>query len=107
MVEFPDVFQKGASNISMLEQLEDWKIHEGPDGQSCLYKSLEFKNFPDCIRFMETLVSAIENLDHHPNWTNSHARLHIELTTWDDGKIVSLKDFKVAYLIDYHFNRFY
>lgn len=107
MLKFPDTFESNASSKSMLEQLDAWKIKEKAEGQSCLCKSLEFKNFPDCIRFMELLVSDIETLDHHPNWTNSHARLHIELTTWDAGKIVSLKDFKVAYLIDYHFNSFY
>lgn len=107
MMKFPDVFESDASNESMLEQLDGWKIKENSEGQSYLIKSLEFESFPDCIRFMDLLVSDIEILDHHPNWTNSHARLHIKLTTWDAGKIVSLKDFKVAYVIDYHFNRFY
>ena len=107
MLKFPDTFGPDASNKAMLEQLDAWKIIENTEGQSYLCKGFEFENFPDCIRFMEQLVSDIESLDHHPNWTNSHANLHIELTTWDAGKIVSLKDFKVAYLVDYHFNRFY
>lgn len=107
MLKFPDSFIENASVNDCMAHLEDWSIKYIDDSQSCLYRSLEFKNFLDCIRFMDLLAPMIESLDHHPTWTNSHSNLYIELTTWDEGKNVGLKDFKLAFVIDYHFNRFY
>jgi 4a-hydroxytetrahydrobiopterin dehydratase len=41
-----------------------------------------------------------EKMDHHPNWSNVYNQVVIELSTHDQGNIVTDKDRKLAAAID-------
>ena len=107
MFIFPSEFIDGGSEHKIRAYLTDWTIEKSPTGTSKLCRSFVFKTFEDCIQFMGLLTEDIKALDHHPKWTNSYNQLHVALTTWDTGSVISLKDYKLAYIIDYHFNHFY
>jgi 4a-hydroxytetrahydrobiopterin dehydratase len=42
----------------------------------------------------------IEQLNHHPKWTNIYNTVTVELSTHDEGNIVTEKDRKLAQLLD-------
>jgi 4a-hydroxytetrahydrobiopterin dehydratase len=107
MLNFPSAFKVGVSESEIRAYLKDWTLEQSSSGTSKLCRSFLFETFEDCIQFMNLLMADIKELDHHPRWTNSYNQLHVVLTSWDAGSIVSLKDYKLAFTIDYHFNQFY
>ena len=92
MISFPEAFLTDSSQQSCMEYIPTWELKQMQDGTSSLFRSLKFDQFEDCIRFMTLLIEDVNKLDHHPNWANNHDRLDIELTTWDKGKTVGIKD---------------
>ena len=68
-----------------------------------LQKTYEFKGFPDAIHFMHQTAPAIEELGHHPEWTNVYNRVTVRLTTHDAGHTVTPKDWELARVLDEHF----
>ena len=65
-----------------------------------LKKTFQFKNFSEAFAFMTRVALAAEKMDHHPYWINVYNRVEIELSTHDAGDIVTVKDKKLAAIID-------
>lgn len=65
-----------------------------------LCKSFEFKDFKEAFAFMTHVAFLAEEHNHHPNWSNVYNSVKIELTTHDQGNIVTDKDRNLAEAID-------
>ena len=99
---FPEVFRDGMDNKEMLLMLNNWELVENEKGAS-LNKLFVFSDFLACMAFMSEVSPIIEQLGHHPDWSNSYSRLFVKCTTWDNGNSVSVLDFKLAYILDQYF----
>jgi len=64
-----------------------------------LVKDFRFIDFKTAWLFMNKVAIEAENIDHHPDWSNSYNVVHIELTTHDKGMITE-KDINLANQID-------
>ena len=62
-------------------------------------KKFKFKDFNEAWSFMSDVALAADQLDHHPEWSNTYNNVEIILTTHDEGKITDL-DIKLANKID-------
>lgn len=60
----------------------------------------EFKSFVEAFSFMTKVALIAEKMDHHPTWTNTYNKVTIELSTHDQGDIVTDKDRKLAQEIE-------
>ncbi len=65
-----------------------------------LKKTFEFKDFTEAFAFMVRVAFLAETQGHHPNWSNVYNKVVIELSTHDEGDIVTEKDRKLAQAID-------
>jgi 4a-hydroxytetrahydrobiopterin dehydratase len=65
-----------------------------------LQKTFKFKTFADAIGWMQKAALKIDELDHHPEWTNVYNKVHVVLCTHDAGNIVTEKDRELAHILD-------
>lgn len=65
-----------------------------------LSRTFEFKDFSEAFAFMTRVALLAESLQHHPNWSNEYNKVHIDLTTHDEGNTVTEKDRDLASAID-------
>ena len=65
-----------------------------------LIKTFEFKDFSEAFAFMTRVALLAESQQHHPNWSNTYNKVHIELTSHDKGNTVTEKDRDLAQAID-------
>lgn len=65
-----------------------------------LKKTFKFSNFQEAFAFMTRVAFLAEKQNHHPNWSNVYNTVEIELTTHDQGNVVTEKDRKLAKAID-------
>jgi 4a-hydroxytetrahydrobiopterin dehydratase len=75
--------------------MSTWK-----EENNTLSKTFEFASFEDAMQFMQNATPFISETDHHPTWTNTYNRVHVELTTHDAGNSVTQKDYKLAKVLD-------
>ncbi len=61
-----------------------------------LVAKLEFKDFREAMDFMQACLPAINKANHHPEWSNVYNKVDIQLTTHDQGNIITDKDRKLA-----------
>ena len=61
-----------------------------------LKKTFVFSSFRDAMEWMVKASVEIEKQNHHPTWTNEYNKVHVCLTTHDEGNTVSSKDWKLA-----------
>ena len=73
-----------------LALMQGWKLI----GQS-IEKEFEFSDFKAAMVFVNRIAVVAEELKHHPDWSNSHNKVHISLTSHDAGGITE-KDFSFA-----------
>ena len=64
-----------------------------------LHRTLEFGNFDEAWSFMEQVVTAARELDHHPDWSNSWNTVRITLISHDVGAVTD-RDLALARTID-------
>jgi 4a-hydroxytetrahydrobiopterin dehydratase len=64
---------------------------EAPDGWAVvdgrLHRTFEFADFAEAFAFMGRVAAVAEDLDHHPDWSNSWNRVVIDLVSHDAGAI--------------------
>ncbi len=72
-----------------------WTEKEGK-----LTRKLVFKDFGNAFAFMTEAAKIVEEMDHHPWWSNVYNEVNIALTTHDAGDIVTKKDRDLAQKID-------
>ena len=63
-------------------------------------KTFIFHDFNEAFGFMTKVALVAEKMDHHPNWSNVYNTVTIELSTHDDGNVVTEKDRALAKTID-------
>ncbi|WP_200975379.1 4a-hydroxytetrahydrobiopterin dehydratase [Echinicola sp. 20G] len=71
-----------------------------PEENNRLKKTFEFSDFTEAFAFMCRVAFLAEAHQHHPNWSNVYNKVTIELTTHDQGNVVTDKDRKLAEAID-------
>ncbi|HUP99063.1 MAG TPA: 4a-hydroxytetrahydrobiopterin dehydratase [Aeromicrobium sp.] len=87
----------GLSTDEMAQKLTDftgWAY----DGEA-LIKTFEFDGFAAAIDFMSAARPRIDELNHHPEWTNVYNRVDVRLNSHDVGGVTE-RDFRLARLLD-------
>jgi len=79
---------------SKLHELDGWTY----DG-SALLKRFVFDDFAAAIDFMAAARPAIDELNHHPEWTNVYNRLDARLNSHDVGGVTE-RDLRLARLLN-------
>jgi 4a-hydroxytetrahydrobiopterin dehydratase len=77
-----------------LTELDGWTF----DG-SALRKTYEFADFAAAIAFMAAARPAIDELNHHPEWTNVYNRVDVRLSSHDVGEVTE-RDLRLARLLE-------
>ena len=65
-----------------------------------LHRDFGFADFSAAFAFMTRVALIAERMDHHPEWSNVYNRVHIVLTTHDEGNTVTDLDRQMAAAID-------
>ncbi|MFI5427665.1 4a-hydroxytetrahydrobiopterin dehydratase [Aeromicrobium sp. UC242_57] len=79
---------------SALENLAGWS-QEG----EAIVKTFEFSDFSAAISFINRAVGPIEEMDHHPEWTNVYNRVDVRLNSHDVGGVTD-RDLRLAKVLD-------
>ena len=70
----------------------------GPAGKSITQK-FTFENFKQAFEFMTLCAQYAEEIDHHPDWSNSWNKVMVELSTHSAGGLTAL-DIQLAKAMD-------
>lgn len=62
-------------------------------------RDFEFVDFKAAFAFMARVSEQAENLNHHPDWSNSYNKVQIRLTTHSAGGLTEL-DIELAHRIN-------
>ncbi|MGV3503166.1 MAG: 4a-hydroxytetrahydrobiopterin dehydratase [Adhaeribacter sp.] len=65
-----------------------------------LRRSFQFRDFKEAFAFMTQVALTAEQMNHHPQWTNTYNRVEMELFTFDAGNTVTVRDHRLAAAID-------
>ena len=65
-----------------------------------LKKTFVFSSFKDAIDWMVKASVEIDKQNHHPTWTNVFNKVHVCLTTHDEGNTITQKDIELAHALD-------
>ena len=75
-----------------LDELDGWAISTD---QLSLQRKFMFKNFEQAFAFMKNCYEPIEEMNHHPDWSNVYSTVNVILNTHDSGGITH-KDVALA-----------
>jgi 4a-hydroxytetrahydrobiopterin dehydratase len=67
-----------------------WRVVRGT-----LAKRFEYADFRGAFAFMRRVAKAAEAMGHHPDWSNSYAKVDVRLSTHSAGGLTAL-DFELA-----------
>ena len=73
-----------------LAELPGWRLSKGK-----LHREYRFDDFTLAFGFMAASATAIERMNHHPEWSNVYGTVVVDLTTHDAGGITK-KDLDLA-----------
>lgn len=73
-----------------LEEIPGWALKDG-----AIERKFRFGNFSEAFGFMARCALVAEQLDHHPDWSNSWNRVEVRLTTHQAGGLTE-RDFELA-----------
>jgi 4a-hydroxytetrahydrobiopterin dehydratase len=79
-----------------MHELEGWAISAD---QLSIQKKFSFKDFEQAFAFMKNCYEPIEEMNHHPDWSNVYSTVNVTLNTHDSGGITQ-KDIKLAKVMD-------
>ena len=68
------------------------------DGDA-ITKTFEFADFAAAIAFMNRAAGPIDEMNHHPEWTNVYNRVDVRLTSHDTGAVTD-RDLRLAGVLD-------
>ena len=77
-----------------LDNLPGWS-QEG----EAIVKSFEFDDFNAAIAFIQRAAGPIDEMDHHPEWTNVYNRVDIRLSSHDVGGVTD-RDVQLARVLE-------
>ena len=83
-----------AEIAAALVKLPGWKVVNAK-----LHREYKFPDFIHAFGFMATCATAIQAMDHHPEWFNVYGTVKIDLSTHDAGGITQ-KDIDLAKLLE-------
>ena len=69
------------------------------DTRDAIKKDFQFKSFKQAWAWMSEIALCAEQLDHHPEWSNTYNRVQVILTTHSCNGLSDL-DVKLAKLMD-------
>jgi 4a-hydroxytetrahydrobiopterin dehydratase len=64
-----------------------------------IVRSFEFADFDAAIAFINRAAGPINEMDHHPEWTNVYNRVDVRLTSHDAGGVTD-RDVQLARVLD-------
>ena len=67
-----------ASDFEFEKMLPEWQVNHNAQE---LTRVFEFKDFKDAFEFMTLCADFAEELDHHPDWSNSWNSVSVRLST--------------------------
>ena len=76
------------------ELADGWSVVDGK-----LHRELRFADFAEAFAFMTDVAAAAEELDHHPDWSNSWNQVVVDLTSHAAGGITE-RCFALATAVD-------
>lgn len=79
---------------SALADLPGWS-HAG----EAITKRFEFEDFNAAMAFMATAALQIDELNHHPEWTNVYNRVDVSLSSHDAGGVTD-RDITLAGILE-------
>jgi 4a-hydroxytetrahydrobiopterin dehydratase len=77
-----------------LANLPGWSLSDGK-----LHREYRFNDFTLAFGFMAASATAIERMNHHPEWSNVYGTVIVDLTTHDAGGVTK-KDVDLAALLE-------
>jgi 4a-hydroxytetrahydrobiopterin dehydratase len=77
-----------------LGSIPRWELRDG-----ALERTFVFADFTKAFCFMSAVATILEEMNHHPEWSNTYKSVVVRLTTHDVGGISEL-DFKLAQRMD-------
>ncbi len=77
-----------------LEDLTGWSA----DGDA-ITKTYEFADFRAALGFMNRAAGPIEEMDHHPEWSNVYNRVVVRLSSHDAGGVTE-RDTRLATVLE-------
>ncbi len=77
-----------------LARCPEWNLKNG-----AIIRSFRFPTFREAFAFMTSVAALAEEMNHHPDWSNSYNRVEISLSTHSADGLTEL-DFALAERID-------
>lgn len=78
----------------MTDVPEGWSV----DGDA-ITRTFEFDDFAAAIAFINRAAGPIDEMNHHPEWTNVYNRVEVRLTSHDAGEVTD-RDLRLAEVLD-------
>ncbi|MBP5982139.1 MAG: 4a-hydroxytetrahydrobiopterin dehydratase [Fluviicola sp.] len=75
-------------------------MNEWIEKDGSMSKTFEFSSFEAAMDWMSNVGKVITKLDHHPAWSNTYNKVHVQLTTHDAGNMITEKDRQLALEMD-------
>jgi 4a-hydroxytetrahydrobiopterin dehydratase len=69
---------------SALATLDGWSLANGK-----LHRVYRFRDFVEAVGFMTSAAMIVQQLDHHPEWSNVYNTVTIDLVTHDAGGVTA------------------
>jgi 4a-hydroxytetrahydrobiopterin dehydratase len=85
-----------AERQSALAGLPGWSMVAG---REAIERTYQFGDFVAAFGFMTRAALVAEKLDHHPEWFNVYAKVHVTLATHDANGLTAL-DIELAQAMD-------
>jgi 4a-hydroxytetrahydrobiopterin dehydratase len=85
-----------ASNFDFQNNLPLWVLDEA---KTAIYREFVFADFEEAFKFMTLCAQYAEELDHHPDWSNSWNKVAVYLTTHSSKGLTDL-DIQMAKAMD-------
>lgn len=67
-----------------LEALPGWSLEGGK-----LLRVYRFRDFVEAFAFMTAAALRVQEMDHHPEWSNVYGTVRVELVTHDSGGVTA------------------
>ena len=69
------------------------------NGEKVIQREFVFENFQQAFQFMTLCAEYAEEIDHHPDWSNSWNKVSVSLSTHSVGALTKL-DIQLAKAMD-------
>lgn len=73
-----------AEIAALLASLPGWSLEGGK-----LTRTYRFEDFVGAWGFMSSAALIVQQMDHHPEWSNVYGTVRVELTTHDSGGVTA------------------